>query len=57
MTIAYRYAGGGVLFDSNPLQRCFRDIHAASQHFMVSDSTYEVLAQFALGLPDANPMG
>ncbi len=57
VTTAYQYAGGGVLFDSNPLQRCFRDIHAASQHFAVSNSSYEGLAQFYLGLPDANPMG
>ncbi len=57
VTMAYRYAGGGVLFDSNSLQRCFRDIHAASQHFMVSDSSYEMLAQFSLELPDPNPMG
>ena len=57
VTTAYMYAGGGVLFDSSPLQRCFRDIHAASQHFAVSSSAYEGLAQFYLGLADANPMG
>ena len=56
VTTAYLYAGGGVLFESNPLQRCFRDIHAASQHFVVSNSSYEGLAGFRLGLPDANPM-
>jgi len=28
-----------------------------AQHFMVSDSAYESLGQFRLGLPDANPMG
>ena len=55
-TTAYLYAGGGVLYDSNPLQRCFRDIHAASQHFQVSNTAYEGLAQFHLGLPDANPL-
>lgn len=55
-TTAYLYAGGGVLYDSNPLQRYFRDVYAASQHVMVSNSAYEGLAQFRLGLPDANPM-
>ena len=50
------YAGGGVLYDSNPLQRYFRDVYAASQHVMVRNSAYEGLAQFRLGLPDANPM-
>ncbi len=55
--VAYRYAGGGVLYDANPIQRCFRDINAASQHFVVSDSAFEALAQFRLGLPDPNPLG
>lgn len=39
------------------LQRCLRDLHAGGQHFMVSDSAYESLGQFRLGLPDAHPMG
>ncbi len=55
--VAYRYAGGGVLYDTNPIQRCFRDINAASQHFVVSDTSFEALAQFRLGLSDPNPLG
>jgi alkylation response protein AidB-like acyl-CoA dehydrogenase len=55
-TVAFQSAGGGALFDTNPLQRCFRDVHAAGQHFMVSQSSYRALGQFKLAQPDANPM-
>jgi len=55
-TVAFQSAGGGALFDSNPLQRCFRDVHAAGQHFMMSQSAYRALGQFKLAQPDANPM-
>jgi alkylation response protein AidB-like acyl-CoA dehydrogenase len=55
-TAAFQAAGGGALFDSNPLQRCFRDISAAGQHFVVSQSAYRALGQFKLDQPDANPM-
>ena len=55
-TVAFQAAGGGALFDTNPLQRCFRDIAAAAQHFMVSQSAYRALGQFKLDQPDTNPM-
>jgi alkylation response protein AidB-like acyl-CoA dehydrogenase len=55
-SVAFQAAGGGALFDSNPLQRCFRDISAAGQHFNVSQSAYRALGQFKLDQPDANPM-
>jgi indole-3-acetate monooxygenase len=56
VTVAFQAAGGGALFDTNPLQRCFRDIYAAGQHFMMSQSSYRALGQFKLEQPDANPM-
>jgi len=56
VTTAFQAAGGGALFDTNPLQRCLRDVYAAGQHFVVSHSSYRALGQFALRLPDANPM-
>jgi indole-3-acetate monooxygenase len=55
-TVAFQSAGGGALFDTNPLQRCFRDVHAVGQHFVVSQSSYRALGQFKLAQPDANPM-
>jgi indole-3-acetate monooxygenase len=53
---AFQAAGGTALFDTNLLQRCFRDIAAAGQHFMVSQSAYRAVGQFKLAQPDANPM-
>jgi hypothetical protein len=55
-SVAFRAAGGGVLFDANPLQRCLRDVLAARQHFAVSQTSYQALGQFKLNQPDANPM-
>ena len=54
---AFKYAGGGAIFQSSLLQRCFRDIHAGALHLMVSDRAYENHAQFLLGFPEANAMG
>jgi alkylation response protein AidB-like acyl-CoA dehydrogenase len=54
--VAFQSAGGGALFDSNPLQRCLRDICAAGQHFVVSQTAYRALGQFKLDQPGANPM-
>ncbi|PKB82814.1 MAG: hypothetical protein BZY88_03655 [SAR202 cluster bacterium Io17-Chloro-G9] len=53
---AFRYGGGTALYQSHVLQRCLRDINAAAQHNMVSDTAYENHGKFALGLPDADPM-
>lgn len=57
VTALFRAAGGGALYRSGMLQRCFRDINAGAQHLMVSDSSYERLGQILLGFPDVDPMG
>ena len=57
VTGLFRAAGGGALYRSGVLQRCFRDLSAGAQHFMVSDSAYERLGQIVLGVPDVDPMG
>ena len=56
VTSAFRFAGGSALYDASVLQRCLRDLAAGGQHFMVSDSAYEALGQFRLGVPGADPM-
>jgi alkylation response protein AidB-like acyl-CoA dehydrogenase len=56
ITAAFQAAGGTALFDTNPLQRCYRDIAAAGQHFIVSQSVYRAVGMFKLNQPDANPM-
>ncbi len=53
---AFRYGGGSALFTTSILQQCLRDINAAAQHQMVSDTAYENHGQFMLGLPDARAM-
>ena len=53
---AFRYGGGAALFTTSILQQCLRDINAAAQHQMVSDTAYENHGQFLLGLPDARVM-
>ena len=56
VTSSFRYAGGSALYESSVLQACLRDLNAGAQHYMVSDSAYEVLGQFVLGHPSADPM-
>ena len=53
---AFHYGGGAALFTTSILQQCLRDVHAAAQHQMVSDTAYENHGQFLLGLPDARVM-
>jgi alkylation response protein AidB-like acyl-CoA dehydrogenase len=56
ITAAFRFAGGGAIYERNLLQQCLRDINVAAQHIMVSEIAYENLGQFLLGLPDASAL-
>lgn len=56
VTQAFRYAGGNAIYEASVMQRCLRDIQVAAQHLIVSDSAYENLGQFILGVADADPM-
>lgn len=56
VSAAFRHVGGGAIFDAHPLQRCLRDIQCAAQHLIVSESAYENLGQFLLGVADADAM-
>jgi indole-3-acetate monooxygenase len=51
---AYLAAGGTAVYESNPFERRFRDMHAVSQQLQSHASIYEVLGQYFLGLP-VNP--
>ena len=55
-TTAFRYAGGSAIQRSNMLQRCLRNINAAAQHFMVSDTALENYGACLLDQSDVNPM-
>ena len=48
--IVFHRAGGGALYDSSPLQRCFRDIHAAGQHIVFSHETWKRIGKSLLGI-------
>lgn len=48
--LCYRAGGGTAVYESSPLQRCFRDVHTASAHVMVSARTYEMVGRHRLGL-------
>ena len=55
-TTAFRYAGGSAINRSNILQRCLRNINAAAQHFMVSDTALENYGASILDVADVRPM-
>ena len=48
-SFAYKAAGGTSLRDST-LQRCFRDIHAGTQHLVVSHQIVQACGRVFLGL-------
>lgn len=48
--VAFHRAGGGALYESSPLQRCFRDIHAAGQHIALSLETWKRVGKSLLGV-------
>lgn len=48
-SLAYRRGGGSVLYQDHPLNQCFRDAHAATQHVHVIDEMYEVVGAALLG--------
>ena len=55
-TTAFRYAGGSAIHRGNILQRCLRNVNAAAQHFMVSDSALENYGATLLDVPEVKPM-
>lgn len=47
---AYGLAGGSAIYETSPLQRRFRDVHAATQHMLVGPATWELTGRALLGL-------
>jgi len=50
--LMYDAAGAWSIYTENPLERCFRDIHVATQHFIVATPTYEAFGKVLLGVDD-----
>ena len=49
--IAYELGGGSSLYETGPLARRFRDVHAATQHMLVNPATWELGGRLLLGVP------
>ena len=48
---AYTLGGGSALRSGSPLQRRLRDVHAATQHAIVSRAALQPIGRLLLGLP------
>jgi alkylation response protein AidB-like acyl-CoA dehydrogenase len=49
--LVYHAAGTSAIFTANPLERCFRDIHVATQHRCASPEELYQAGRVLLGLP------
>jgi len=47
----YDLGGGTAIYDDSPLQRRFRDAHAATAHFQVNPAMWQLTGRVLLGLP------
>lgn len=50
VTLCYHAAGGAAIYETNPLQRVFRDAQVAQSHAMIAPRTMEPLGRLAFGL-------
>jgi indole-3-acetate monooxygenase len=48
--LMFNAAGTTAIYASNRLERCFRDVHVATQHVTVAPSNIEMVGQYFLGL-------
>jgi hypothetical protein len=53
--IVYHAGGGTSVYESCPLQRCFRDVQAAAQHFQIHSANFESGGRVMLGLEPGTP--
>jgi alkylation response protein AidB-like acyl-CoA dehydrogenase len=49
--VVQRLAGSASVYETQPFGRFHRDVHVATQHLMVSDTTYTMCGRTLLGLP------
>jgi len=48
--LLFNAAGGTALYEHNPLERCFRDVHATTQHIGTNAGNFEIGGRVLLGL-------
>jgi alkylation response protein AidB-like acyl-CoA dehydrogenase len=53
--LLFNAAGGTALFESSPLERCFRDVHATTQHIGTQPANFELAGRVLLGLDPGTP--
>ena len=53
--LLFNAAGGTALFESDPIGRCFRDVHATTQHIGTNAGNYELAGRVLLGLDPGTP--
>jgi indole-3-acetate monooxygenase len=49
--LMYNAAAASAIFESSPLERCFRDVHVIPAHIVVQSNVYEVAGRVFLNLP------
>ena len=54
--LLYRLAGSSAIFQSSPLERCWRDVHTAAQHMQVQDGRWETAGRVFMGLDPGSPL-
>ena len=52
----YDLGGGSAIYEDSPLQRRFRDAHAATAHFQVNPATWELTGRLLLDQPTRTEM-
>jgi alkylation response protein AidB-like acyl-CoA dehydrogenase len=54
--LLYRFAGSTAIFQSSPIERCWRDIHTAAQHLQVHEGRWEAVGRVLLDLDAGSPI-
>jgi alkylation response protein AidB-like acyl-CoA dehydrogenase len=49
--LMYDLGGGTAVYNSSRLDRCFRDVHTASHHTLISSANMELIGRYYLGGP------
>ena len=54
--LLYRLAGTTAIFQSSPLERCWRDVHTAAEHMQVQNVRWETAGRVLFGLDPGSPI-
>lgn len=54
--VLYRLGGSSTIFQSSPIERCWRDVHTAAQHLQVQDGRWETCGRVLFDLDPGSPL-